>query len=209
MLSVDNIMFTILGYEMSYIEFIGTLFNIACVYLVAKNNIINWPIGIVGSVLFAILFFQIQLYSDLLEQIYFIVTGFVGWYLWSTRGKQEEKREVTWAGYYEWPLIILGTTMMTFGLAMMMGNIHNVINGIEPASYPGLDAATTAMSFVATVLLIYRRVEAWILWIIVDIIGIGLYYEKEVVFISLLYVAFLVLAVRGFFNWKALATNKV
>jgi len=65
----------------------------------------------------------------------------------------------------------------------------------EPASYPYLDSFTTVMSFVATILMARKKVTCWYLRILVDIIGIGLYYVKGVKFISLEYVIFLVLAV--------------
>ena len=83
LLSIDNVLFTFWGYEMSYIEFFGTIFNLWCVWLVAKSNIMTWPIGIVGIVLFAFLFWQINLYSDFLEQIYFFFMSIYGWWMWS------------------------------------------------------------------------------------------------------------------------------
>jgi nicotinamide mononucleotide transporter len=71
----------------------------------------------------------------------------------------------------------------------------------EPASYPYLDAFTTVMSFVAMWLMARKHIESWIYWIFVDVIGIGLYYAKEVKFISLLYVVLLVMASKGLINW--------
>lgn len=72
----------------------------------------------------------------------------------------------------------------------------------EPASFPYLDAFTTIMSFAATILMAKKKIECWYLWILVDIIGIGLYFAKEVVFVSALYLIFLILAAKGYFNWK-------
>jgi nicotinamide riboside transporter PnuC len=46
-----------------------------------------------------------------------------------------------------------------------------------------------------------RRIESWLYWIVVDVIGIWLYYVKEVKFVSLLYVILLGLAVSGFISW--------
>src|SRR3989344_4392191 len=82
LLSVNTVFFTVLGYPMSYLEFFGTLFNLACVILVVRKNVWTWPVGIVGVVLFGILFYQIQLYSDLVEQGYYLITGFYFWWLW-------------------------------------------------------------------------------------------------------------------------------
>src|SRR5262245_63952313 len=90
-LRVETVLVTVFGYPMSYLEFTGTVFNLWSVWLVARKSILTWPVGIVGVILFGILFYQIQLYSDLVEQVYFLVTGFYGWWIWA-RGAGEGKR---------------------------------------------------------------------------------------------------------------------
>ena len=84
-----------------------------------------------------------------------------------------------------------------------MANIHNIFPYLfpEPASFPFLDALTTVMSFIAMFLMAQKRIESWIYWIIVDVIGIILYFIKDVKFISLLYVMLLIIAIRGFVKW--------
>ncbi len=77
----------------------------------------------------------------------------------------------------------------------------------EEASFPYLDALTTAMSFTAMWLMARKRVESWLYWISVDVIGIGLYHAKAVDFIALLYVALLLLAVGGFLSWTGVASR--
>jgi nicotinamide mononucleotide transporter len=71
----------------------------------------------------------------------------------------------------------------------------------EAASFPYLDALTTIMSFSAMWLMVQKKIESWIYWIIVDVIGIWLYFVKDVKFISLLYVILLVMAVNGLRLW--------
>ncbi len=53
---VDETLVTILGYEMSYLEAAGTILNLLSVWLIVKRHVMTWPIGIAGSVMFAILF---------------------------------------------------------------------------------------------------------------------------------------------------------
>ena len=67
---------------MSYLEFFGTILNLASVYLVTRNNVLTWPIGNTAVILFAVLFYKVRLYSDFVEQIYFLITGFYGWWAW-------------------------------------------------------------------------------------------------------------------------------
>jgi nicotinamide mononucleotide transporter len=204
---INTTFFTFLNYPMSYLEFFGTIFTGWSVYLSAKNKVISWPIGLVGVVLYGFLFYQIQLYSDLFEQVYYLITGFWGWWLWTHPGIMEKdaKNElITSYGTKKFNLLgIASVIILTFSLTYFMSNIHLIFPTLFPvaASFPFLDAFTTAMSFVANIYLAKRKIENWYLWIIVDIIGIFLYFQKGVIFLSLLYFLFLLNAFKGLYDW--------
>lgn len=204
-LDVNRVMFTIMGYPMSYIEFFGTLFNLWSVWLIAKQRIATWPVGIVGVLLFLILFYQIQLYSDTLEQVYYLIISVYGWWRWSTAQQSVSTRALP-IRFSRPSTLGLGigiTVVLSLLLGLLISRIHVLLPALfpEPASYPFLDALTTMMSFTAMFLMAQKRIESWAYWIAVDIIGIGLYYAKDVAFIALLYVVFLVLAVNGLRMW--------
>ena len=174
---------------MSYLELFGTIFNLICVWLVARNNIWNWPIGIVGVVFFGILFYQIQLYSDLIEQGYFLVTGFYGWWAWwyykrNKNNPQKTEFKITRSKNSQNLMYVAIIVIGSLAMGSIMSNIHNYFPTIflAPASFPYLDAFTAVLSFTATILMIYKKLECWPLWILVDIIGVGLYFAKGVVF---------------------------
>ncbi len=203
---INNTLFTFLGYQISYLEFIGTLFNLACVWLVARKNIWNWPIGIIGVIFFGILFYQINLYSDLIEQIYYFITGFWGWYLWAKVRRPDNENEVrvernSTRANIMW---IVGIAVASLLAGWAMSHVHEWAPAVfpEPAALPLLDATTTIMSFAATILMMQRKLENWVLWILVDIIAVWLYWYKEVPFISLLYFLFLCIATSGFIGWR-------
>jgi nicotinamide mononucleotide transporter len=203
--SVNSIFITIIGYPISYLEFVGTIFTLAAVILVWKRNILNWPISIIGALLFGILFYQIQLYADFFEQIYYFITAFWGWYSWKAyqKNKHVGTISVTINSRKENALWVIGIIVATILLSLLLANIHLLLPKLfpVPASLVIPDAATTIMSFAATILMIRRRVESWILWVIVDVVAIGLYWYKGVPFITLLYVAFLGIAIAGLVNW--------
>lgn len=211
LLNINTIFFTIWDYPMSYLEFFGTILNIACVWLVARKNILTWPIGIIAVILFGILFYQIQLYSDVIEQGYYLVTGFWGWFLWyklrqsknTTPESTNDDISIRSATKQLIVLTLVAITIGTVALGYFMSNIHLIWPDLFPiaASYPYLDAFTTVMSFAAQLLMMYRYFENWILWIIVDVIGIWLYAAKGVVFVSMLYAIFLVIATMGLIKW--------
>lgn len=216
--NINTIMFTIMNYQMSYIEFFGTIANLLCVYLAAKNKILTWPIGLIGVILYLFLFYQIRLYSDFFEQIYFFFASFYGWILWSKPKAKTYKlgigesiavqplkaeRKITWGYKYDYVIWFAIMVIGTYILYMLMNNIHKILPTLFPvqASFPYLDALTTSMSFVATILMAQKKISCWIYWIIVDIIGIWLYWTKGVKFISIEYVIFLGNAIYGLLLW--------
>mgnify|MGYP001367782988 CR=1 FL=1 len=71
------------GYDLSWIEAIGTLAGLLCIWFASLEKIINYPFGLINVTLFAVIFFQIQLYASLLLQLFFFVANVYGWYAWS------------------------------------------------------------------------------------------------------------------------------
>lgn len=204
--NVNTTFFTIFNYPMSYIEFFGTIFNLFCVWLIMRKNILSWPVGLIGVVLFGSLFYQLNLYADLFEQWYYFVTGIIGWVAWAKakKPKQEKEEIVVERNSVNVNLLwVAGIALFTVIGAWAMARIHLWLPQFfpEPASLPLLDVWTTVMSFAAQIMLIQKRLENWILWIVVDVIAIGLYWYKGVPFVAVLYAILLILATSGLVTW--------
>lgn len=71
----------------SLTETLGFVTGAACVYLVVKENVWNFPIGIANSLLFLVLFAGARLYGDAALQVVYVALGFQGWYLWLRGGE--------------------------------------------------------------------------------------------------------------------------
>lgn len=202
--SVDTVFFTILGYPMSYIEFVGTLLYLWSVWLISQRNMLTWPVGIISVLLYMTLFYQIRLYSDALEQIYYLGASLYGWWYWSkSRQGKQMIVEVSYSSGRTMIVWMFVTAVFSTVLGATMSHIHlwMPVAFPEAASYPYLDALTTIMSLTAMWLMARKHIESWLYWIVVDIIGIGLYFVKDIKFVSLLYLFLLVLAIRGLINW--------
>lgn len=208
--SASQTFITIHGYEMSYLEFAGTLLNLASVWLVARRNVLTWPVGIAGVVLFGCLFYQIHLYSDFFEQIYFFVTGAYGWWAWTRLRDDGQGEPIMRLSPRAIVLVVAIVGLGSVSMGALMAHIDRLFPRFfpEPASYPYIDAWTTVMSFVAQLLLARKKVENWILWILVDVIGIWLYWVKGVPVIAVLYAFFLFLACRGLIEWRRTLLGK-
>lgn len=211
-LSIDNIAFTVIGYPMSYVEFIGTTLYLWSVWLISRRNILTWPVGIASVLLYMALFYQIRLYSDTIEQIYYLVASVYGWWIWKKSPKDNGQiTDVNFSNTKNIMLWIIMTAIITLITGFMMSRIHVLLPAFFPdvASFPYLDALTTIMSFSAMWLMARKKTESWIYWIIVDVIGIWLYYVKDVKFLSLLYIILLIMAFNGFRLWNKTERIKI
>lgn len=207
--NVNTIFFKVLGYPISYVEFVGTTTGLVSVLLAAKSNIWTWAIGLVNVACFFLIFYQVQLYSDMFLQIYFFITSIYGWIIWS---KQNEKKEISIRLLSRKPRVVLALIIFfaTLLLGTLIKDIHTILPSVfqQPASYPYIDTFIAVLSVLATVLLAKRFLENWILWIAVDVLSIGLYALKGVKLISIEYFIFLCIASFGFYNWYKLRRNE-
>jgi nicotinamide mononucleotide transporter len=207
-LSVETIAFTIIGYPMSYVELIGTVLYLWSVWLIARRRVLTWPVGIVSVLLYMVLFYQIRLYSDAIEQVYYLGASVYGWWVWNKAPKDDgQVIDIHYSNSKALLFWIVLTTVISGVVGFLMSRIHILLPVIFPeaASFPYLDALTTIMSFSAMWLMLQKKTESWVYWIIVDVIGIWLYFVKDVKFISLLYVILLILAVNGLRMWHSAA----
>jgi nicotinamide mononucleotide transporter len=204
---IDNIFFTVLGYSMSYLEFFGTVTGGIAVWLSAKANVWSFPIGVVSVTLLFFLFYQIQLYPDMFLQVFFFVTNLMGWWRWTHPKPLEEDRKhelkvsyMSMKAFITLLLIGMAGTLLFGALASKLHNYFPVVFSL-PSAFPYLDSFVTVMSVIATFLMIQKKVESWIVWIIVDIIATGLYFAKGVKFLGLEYLIFCFIAAFGLWNW--------
>ncbi len=200
--SLDLILFEFLHYPVSLLEFLGILSGLICVYTAARNQIITWPVGIFNSICFFFLFFQVQLYSDMLLQIYFFGSSIYGWIYWQKRkGVVVPITTVSQSLFLFLLVCILASSLLLGGFAILLPELMPALFKLPPA-YPYLDAFTTTASIVANFLLARRILQAWYLWIAVDVVCIWIYFMKGINLVALEYVVFLIIAILGLFHWR-------
>lgn len=179
------------------LEKVAVACGLANIYLTVRQNIWCWPVGVVMVTLYIYIFFEARLYSDAGLNVFFLVMQFYGWYQW-TRGPVEHARSlsaVTRLSPKGWWWTAGGVLAGTAALGTVM---HRFTNAALP--YP--DAFTTMLSVIAQFLLTRKILENWTLWIIADIVYLGVYTSKALYWTAGLYVVFLILSIRGYREWK-------
>lgn len=205
--SVHSEFFNFLNYSLSYIEFFGVLFGLLAVWLSAKAIVWTWPVGLINVVLAFLLYYQIQLYPDMLLQCFFFVTNIIGWWRWvhPKPGEQDRKQELK-VSFLERRLLfftIFAGFIGVLGFGKFAASLHQWFPTIFalPSSFPYVDSFITVMSVITTFFMIQKKIEAWVMWIVVDMVATILYFVKGVKFYSLEYFIFTLIACYGLAHW--------
>jgi nicotinamide mononucleotide transporter len=205
---IDSVFFTVLNYPMSYLEFFGTVAGAIAVVISARANVWSWPIGIINVVLLFFLFYQVQLYPDMLLQIFFLVTNIMGWWRWKhpSPGEENKRMELMVSLLSERIryLILMSVLIATVLMGSVASQLSNWLPSIftKPSAFPYLDSFVTVVSIVAQYLMLQKKVECWILWIMADVVATYLYFSKDIKFLGLEYLVFCFIAAYGFWHWR-------
>jgi len=183
-------------------ELLGALLGVWMVLCNLRVNPLAWPLAIVSSALYGLVFWNARLYGDASLQLLFIAVAFWGWWQW-LRGTQDDGRALA--------VRYLSTRQRTLALgamALLWPATGLLLRHGTDTDVPWWDAFPTAGSVVATVLLARKHVENWIAWIVVNAVAIGLFAYKALWLTVGLYALFLLLALAGWRAWHRLAMEQ-
>jgi nicotinamide mononucleotide transporter len=186
---------------MSNLEIAANGFNVISIYLARRNSHHTWWTGLIGCLLFGVLFYQVKLYADVTLQVFFVLTCLFGIWNWLHGGEARTELPVTRSQPRTFTLLVLAAFALT-------GLYGWLLHAWTDASLPFIDSTVLMLSILAQVLLIERKLENWVVWIAVNVIAVPLYAYKGLYLTAALYAVFLVNAVYGWRAWKPLVKAK-
>jgi nicotinamide mononucleotide transporter len=166
------------------------------VWLQVRESVWNWPVQLVSSAFYVVVFFQARLFADTSLNVVYIALYLLGWYWWLRGGANHSALQIDRLSWRLGASVTIVGAAVTAALTVVLDSIHD--------SAPFLDALTTVMSLVALLLTARKLLEAWWVWIVVNLIYIGLYLYKGLVLTAILYAIFAALSVVGLLNWRRL-----
>ena len=187
-LQVLSTFFTAWGYEVSYLEFVASLVSFIGVGLGITGKRITWPWWALGSVLYGVFFLQYELYASAALQLVFIAAAVVGWFGWEPTGAKPGPLKNKYRIY-----VIAAIVLATLALGPVLKSIG--------AASTYVDAILFFGSLSAQILMVYEKYDSWPIWLVVNIGYVALYSSQELLFTTLLYVAFTVMAALGWKSW--------
>jgi nicotinamide mononucleotide transporter len=183
---------------MSIWEVIGTVLGIIGVWLMIRQNIWGWPVGLVQVAVYAWVFFDAKLYSDALLQIAFFVIQAYGWWHWLRGvGKTSSAQSglpVTRLSVGAVAGWVVAGTLLTAGWGWFM---HRTTD----AALPWWDAYILVFSLISQWLQARKKLENWVGWVVVNAVAVGVYWVKDLHLTAGLYLVFLGMAVWGWREW--------
>ena len=189
----------------NWLEAAGLVSGVLCVWLLIKEHILTFPIGMLYAVVTVIVVARALLYADVLLNLYYVLMTAYGWYYWLYGGQQlrEEAGE----------LLPQRITVNTVAALVLITAFGTVLMGYGFAKYTQADMAyadslTTVASFVAMWMSARKYLSSWVAWFLIDIVQIALYVLKGfssdpgLFFYAALYTVYLAMAVWGWLSWR-------
>lgn len=184
---------------MSELEWGAAALVLINVALVARRSIWNYPFALAAVSLYAIVFYDARLYSDMLLQGFFFALNLYGWANW-LRAREDNGMPVGWMAARErwrWAVTTVAA-WLAWSFAM---------HYFTDAAAPWADGAIAMASIAAQWLLARRRVESWWLWIFVDLIAVPLFAVRGLYATSAVYVLLLGISIAGLIEWRRAAAR--
>ena len=183
------------------LQIIGTTLGLLYLWLEYRANIWLWVVGAIMPLVHGVLYLTNGIYADAAMQLYYLLAGIYGLVVWRRRPKGGESLQIchTPAGWYLKLFVVY---------AVLHVVLYFLLAEFTDSRVPVLDAMSTALSIVAMWMLSRKLVEQWLVWLVVDMISVGLYLYKGIPLTAGLYMLYCALAIAGYLRWRRQAAHK-
>lgn len=184
--------------RINWIEITGVVFSLIYLFLSIREKSALWIFGFLSSLLYIWVFFHSKLYAEISLQLYYLIISVYGWITW------QRKSEVT----HNKSLVITRITSQKQFVHYSLSAVgvffvyYFVLKYLTDSPVPVADSLVGSLSIIATYMLAKKKIENWLVWIIVDAFAAGLYFYKGLYPTTILFVIYTVMAVAGYFQWK-------
>jgi nicotinamide mononucleotide transporter len=176
-------------------EVIAVVTGIISVYLSTRENIWSWPTALVNVSLYFVVFYEAKLYADMGLQVVYFALSLYGWYEWLYGGANRTELHVSRTSRS------LGVRLVLIGAATAAA-LGTLLARFTDAALPYVDSITTSTSLVAQWMMTRKLIESWAVWVVVDVVYVGMFVFKRLYLTAGLYTVFLGLAIMGYVQWR-------
>ncbi|MBQ8493119.1 MAG: nicotinamide mononucleotide transporter [Alistipes sp.] len=183
------------------LQIVGTTLGLIYLWLEYKANIWVWVIGAIMPMVHCTLYLTSGIYADAAMQLYYVAAGIYGLMVWRRQPTHSDEGRIKHT-----PLGWIVPLVVSYLVLHVV--IYFVLTEFTDSRVPFFDAMSTALGIVAMWMLSRKLVEQWLVWLVVDMISVGLYLYKDIPLTAGLYAIYCVLAVVGFLRWRRVCRDE-
>ncbi|MBR4802178.1 MAG: nicotinamide mononucleotide transporter [Bacteroidales bacterium] len=205
--SIDNVLFELFGQKVSSLEVTSTVCGLLCVFLAVRGKVANFWIGYIYNVVLFLLFYQTRAYSSMFLQPISLAINFFGHYRW-THPREDEKDsksrlKVTMFNNGQRAVVASIVLMFMFVWGYVLSRVDMWFPSLfpAPARIPYFDAFILGTVLMAQYLSAQKKLDCWLCWMVANCCNIILCYRLGLRLMTLVYAAYIILAIGGFFAW--------
>ncbi|MEJ2459095.1 MAG: nicotinamide riboside transporter PnuC [Novosphingobium sp.] len=186
---------------LAMLEWVAAGFGVINIALLIWRTVWNYPFGMIMVALYILVFWEKRLYAEAGLQVFFFMAQAWGWWLWLKVDGDDSRVPVRWLDNMSRAVWAVATLAVSLNLGWIM---HRFTDAVMPFA----DSAIAGASVSAQILLAFRRIENWILWIAIDIAAILLYINRGLNPTAGLYGGMLVMSLLGLKEWTQAAKEQ-
>lgn len=180
---------------MSPWEISAVLLAIGYLLLAVRENIWCWYCAFASTAIYTALFWNVSLLMESALNVYYMGMAIFGWSQW-THGRASGDGLAIQSLSRNQHLVII---VAIGNLSLISGYL---LSQYSAAAWPYVDSFTTWASVITTYLVAKKFLENWLYWIVIDSVSIPLYLDRGLPLTALLFAAYVVIAITGYFSWK-------
>lgn len=183
------------------LEYVAVALGLINIALLVWRSAWNYPFGMAMVAIYIFVFEEEKLYAEAGLQVFFFAAQAWGWWLWRKAGGEDSRVPVRWL---DWP----SRAVWAVATAAISLNLGWALSRFTDAAMPFADSAIAGASVTAQILLAFRRIENWVLWIVIDVAAIALYIDRGLYPTAGLYGGMLVMSLFGLKEWVQAARQE-
>jgi nicotinamide mononucleotide transporter len=198
---MDNWMQSLLtaAQAMSLLEVTAVIFAMAYLLLAVRENVLCWLFALLSTAIYTVLFWDVSLLMESALNVYYMVMAFYGWHTWTRGGSNGDSGTHTLAIQ---SMTGRQHTLVIAAIAVLCLVSGYLLSEHSSAAWPYVDSFTTWASVITTYLVARKYLQNWLYWIVIDTVSIPLYIDRGLNLTALLFVAYVIIAVIGYFKWR-------
>ncbi len=180
---------------MNTTEFVAALATLSSVIMLTRGSSSGWVLGVIGSLLYCVVFFEQKLYANLFLQLIFVIQGLYGVHKWDKDLKEEKNVSGKKLDFITFSVLIF----LTLGFSVIIGFPLSLLFDLKNSI---LDIILSIFSILATIMMTQKYVQSWFMWMIIDIGYIYLFIKTDMPISAVLYFFLFLFCISGYAKWN-------